>query len=1663
MSTSILCAGLFAPSATAATSTLTPLADAYVTSASPKTNFGSATQLRVGASPDTRSFLRFDLTGAPAVTSARLRLYASSSSAVGYDARGATKSFNEKSVTYQNAPGVTGVVGSSGPLVLGWSSVDVTPLVLGRTAVTIAVTSASIATISFASRESTSFSPMLEVVTDTTAPAVTLTQPSSGALTSDTTPSFAGVAGTESGDSATVTVKVYAGVTATGSLLETLTTTRDAAGAFSVDASPPLADATYTAQAEQVDSAGNTGKSPAKTFSVDSTAPVLTLAAPLNGSSTSDTTPTVSGTAGTATGDAAVVTVKIYAGATPTGSPVQTLSAPRAANGPYSVDTSPLAGGTYTAQAEQSDAAGNVGRTAASTFSVGSSAPVVSLATPVDGSITNDSSPLFAGTAGTVPGDQASVTVNIYAGAGVTGPLVQTLTASRAGNGSYAVEAAALADGTYTGRAEQSDDTGNVGRSSPATFRIDTTPPPAPTIDSSPPNPSSSPDATFSFSNSEAGVVFSCRLDGQSFADCTSPKTYAGLVDGLHTFEVKARDDAGNASAAGTHTWLVDAAPRVTLTSPADGSSTSDATPVFTGQAGVDAGDSLTVRVKVYAGASTGGSPVQTLTASRDVTGAYAVETGASLAEGTYTAQAEQSGSTSTGFSAANTFTVDTTPPPLPTINSAPSDPSGSTGATLGFSHSDAEARLLCRLDGQPFADCTSPKTYAGLTEARHTFDVKALDSAGNESTAASHAWTVDITAPLPSLTSPASGTSTSDTTPTFGGLAGNAAGDAATVTVRVYSGTSATGTPVQTLTASRGADRTYSVDASPLSQGAYSARSTQLDAAGNTGQSAATVFTVDTTPPTVTLTSPPNASSTADTTPTLSGVAGTAPGDAASVTITLYAGSTTSGTPVQARTATPGTGGAYSVDASPLAEGTYTAQAEQSDTADNIGRSATTTFVIAAATTTGYRDAVLADGPRGYWRLGESGGTTAADETPNASAGSYVGGPTLGVPSALATDSNSAIGLDGVNDNASMGDPASGLLDFGTGDFSVEFWLRTAVNAEQSVVSKVPGSGPSWLLTVSDDPGGVGMIRARVTDGTVTRYAYSSSAVDDNRWHHVVVAVDRDSGISIQVDGSTPRFTAGAAAGSISNTGSLLVGSGGGYPYFRGELDEVALYPTLLSAARATAHYDAARGGPSLPVISLASPAHGSSTSDTTPTFSGTASTQPGHSATVNVKIYNGPSATGTPVQTLSTTRAANGSYSVDASPLALGQYTARAEQSDGSGNVGFSSANTFTVTVPSTGVTMAQPTSGSSVQDTTPMFVGQARNGSGDPLAVTVRIYSGGSVGGTPTRTATATRDANGAWAVDSSPALPAGTFTAQAAQGANLSDAATFTIVEPPPFPASDPETLSAGDIAGCDTNGDEATALLLDQYPSAVVATLGDHTYDDGALSEFQNCYDPTWGRAKARTRPTVGDHEYNTTNAAGYYTYFNQQLSPFGSSAADPARGYYSYDLGSWHVVTLNSNCSRVGGCGAGSAQEQWLRADLAAHPASCTLAFVHHPRFSSGGSHGNITSMQAFWQALYDAGAELVLSGNDHDYERFAPQTPVGLLDVGRGLTQFVVGTGGRGFYLFANGTLKANSEIRQDHSFGVLKLELHAGSYEWEFVPVAGKTFRDFGSRTCH
>jgi hypothetical protein len=259
------------------------------------------------------------------------------------------------------------------------------------------------------------------------------------------------------------------------------------------------------------------------------------------------------------------------------------------------------------------------------------------------------------------------------------------------------------------------------------------------------------------------------------------------------------------------------------------------------------------------------------------------------------------------------------------------------------------------------------------------------------------------------------------------------------------------------------------------------------------------------------------------------------------------------------------------------------------------------------------------------------------------------------------------------------------------------------------------------------------------------------------------------------------------------------------------------------------------------------------------------------------------------------------------------------------------------------------------------------------------------------------------------------------------------------------------VGAGDIATCDSQWDERTADLLGDLPGTVV-TLGDNAYERGTTWEYNHCYAPSWGRYLKRTKPSAGNHDYLTPNAAGYFGYF-------GERAGTPGRGWYAFDRGTWRVYVLNSNCGAVGGCWVGSAQEKWLRADLAAHPRPCVVAYWHHPRFSSG-FHGNATSVGGLWRTLYAAGADLVLNGHDHDYERFAPQDPQAQPDAIGGIREFVVGTGGAALRGFE--TVKANSELRSAAHHGVLRLRLGEGWYRWRFFSADGADV-DAGNGTCH
>jgi hypothetical protein len=267
-------------------------------------------------------------------------------------------------------------------------------------------------------------------------------------------------------------------------------------------------------------------------------------------------------------------------------------------------------------------------------------------------------------------------------------------------------------------------------------------------------------------------------------------------------------------------------------------------------------------------------------------------------------------------------------------------------------------------------------------------------------------------------------------------------------------------------------------------------------------------------------------------------------------------------------------------------------------------------------------------------------------------------------------------------------------------------------------------------------------------------------------------------------------------------------------------------------------------------------------------------------------------------------------------------------------------------------------------------------------------------------------------------------------------------------PNPPPVGERVLVGAGDIGECGLPGAEATGRLLDGI-SGTVFTAGDNAYYQGTSEQFRQCYDPYWGRHKGRTRPAPGNHEYESPGAGPYFDYF-------GEFAAPAAPGFYSFELGAWQIYSLNS----VIPIDAASSQLQWLRRELQAVAPPCALVILHHPRFSSGPNGGD-QRMRDLWTLLYEAGVDVVVAGHDHDYERFAPQDPDGRHDPARGIREFVVGTGGANLYRF--GRVAPNSEVRGEGTWGVIKFTLRSGSYDWEFVPAAGGTFRDSGTASCH
>jgi hypothetical protein len=302
------------------------------------------------------------------------------------------------------------------------------------------------------------------------------------------------------------------------------------------------------------------------------------------------------------------------------------------------------------------------------------------------------------------------------------------------------------------------------------------------------------------------------------------------------------------------------------------------------------------------------------------------------------------------------------------------------------------------------------------------------------------------------------------------------------------------------------------------------------------------------------------------------------------------------------------------------------------------------------------------------------------------------------------------------------------------------------------------------------------------------------------------------------------------------------------------------------------------------------------------------------------------------------------------------------------------------------------------------------------------------------------------------------------------------------------ATDPVIAAAGDIACAPGHAvysyacqQAAVADLIEALKPVAVLALGDEQYPCGAASEFAGSYDKSWGKLKSITRPVPGNHEYNMgepgaealerdgtaceglgspSDAAGYYGYFKEIATPRDPKCRKNCEGYYSFDIGKWHIIALNSNCEAVA-CKLGSKQEEWLEADLAKHPAACTLAYWHHPRFSSGISGGD-ADMATIWRDLYRAGVDVVLAGHDHDYERFAPLDADGFVDKQFGIREFVVGTGGVDHHDLRE-PLQTGSEKAIPNRFGPLTLTLHPDGYDWAFNPIDGPEPLDSGHASCH
>ena len=1085
------------------------------------------------------------------------------------------------------------------------------------------------------------------VTIDTTAPGLTLATPASGSTTNDNTPTVSGT--TDAGS--TVTVEI---TDSNGNVVETQTPVADGSGAWAFDAAA-LADGTYTVNAATSDTAGNTATAGPNTFTVDTTAPSVTITAPADNTVTSDGTPTVSGNVNEA---GSTVTVTITDS---NGNVIETQMPAVDAGGNWSFDATTLTNGTYTVTASATDAAGNVGGDTTSTFTVDSTAPSVAITAPADNANLSDTTPTVSGT---VSEPTATVTVTITDS---NGNVIETQTPAVDGSGNWSFDTTTLTEGTYTAEATAVDSGGNTSTPASVSFTIDVTDPTV-TLDTPADNSDLTDNTPTVSGTAEVGSTVTVEITDSNgnvvetqtpTVDVNGNWTFdaAQLADGAYTVEATATDDAGNATTAGPNTFTVDtSAPVLTVSTPTDGSSTNDDTPEISGNID-DPGATVTVVVL-----DDQGNAIETLTPTVDANGDWSIDA-SQLAEGTYSVQVSAiDGAGNASNTVNNTFTVDLTDPTVsitgpadgsttsddtPTITGTVSEPV----ATVTVEITDSNGNVIETLTPTVGAGGGWTVDASQLADGDYTVSATATDAAGNTSAPVSNGFTVDTNAPTITIVTPASGTATSDNTPTVSGTAAIGA----TVTVEI---TDSNGNVVETQTPTVDVNGNWTFDAAQLADGAYTVEATATDIAGNSASTTSS-FEVDTSIPAVTLDTPADGTFTNNSTPTFSGTSDE-PGAMITVEIT-----DSNGNVVETLTTTVDAMGNWTVDSLiGLTEGDFTATATATDAAGNTSPDASNGFTVDFTGPTLNVENPI-DGQLITVRDVNVTGETEA-------------GATVTVE---VTDDQGNV-VDTVTTTAdAMGIFSTDVTDLPDGDYTFNVTATDEAGNSTSEAIGVTIDSDDLLLDVTEPADG-----ASTSDNTPTISGVTEPGAT------VEISIRDENGNEIDRIAVTAD-----AMGNFSTEPSTNLDDGD--------------YTIVVTSSRDTGKQATEQVTVTIdteaPTVTITSPADGSTSGETTPTITGTA--DPG--ATVEIVIRDED---GNEVETITVTADENGDFSGDASELGDGTYTIEVTATDDAGNSATAGPNTIVIDTEAPTVTITDPVNGDETDDTTPTITGTGEPGS-------------------------------------------------------------------------------------------------------------------------------------------------------------------------------------------------------------------------------------------------------------------------------------------------------------------------------------------------------------